>query len=130
MHIKGIGIDIVEIGRIKKIYNLYPQKFRTRIFTQEELSYCDRKSNPFPHLAVRFAAKEAVAKALGSGIRGISWKEIEVKKGEKGEVNINLGENARRLAENLGINKIMLSLSHSREYAVAQAIALNGGDKD
>ena len=124
-----IGIDIIDIDRVRDAIQRTP-RFLTRVYTAAEREYCMSKKNPYPSLAVRFAAKEAVAKALGSGIRGISWKEIEVKKGEKGEVNINLGENARRLAENLGINKIMLSLSHSREYAVAQAIALNGGDKD
>lgn len=126
MQIKGIGIDLIEIYRVKKMFEAHPLGVKKKIFTEHELNYCRVKKDPFPHLAARFAAKEAVAKALGTGISGISWQEIEVRKEISGKIGINLSGKAKELAVKAGITKVFLSLSHSKNYAVAQAIALTG----
>lgn len=130
MQIKGIGVDIVEVNRVKQMVETHPLGVKKRIFTDSELNYCYAKNNPFPHLAARFAAKEAAAKAFGTGIRGIGWKEIEIIKENDGQVGINLSGRAKQLALELGITNFLLSLSHSREYAVAQAIAVGGGNRE
>lgn len=109
---KGIGIDIIEIDRIKEAIENYGDKFLKRVFTARELSYCrNRRALKLPELAVRFAAKEAYAKALGTGLKGIRWKEIEIVNNNKGKPHISLKGKIQ--------HKIHVSLSHSRDSAVA-----------
>jgi len=111
-----VGIDIIEIDRIDQALRCFGQRFLNRIYTEPELRICQEK----PHaLAVRFAAKEAVMKALGTGIKGISWKEIEILAKPSGEPLVRLNGKARVKAHSLGLGKLAISLSHSREYAVA-----------
>jgi holo-[acyl-carrier protein] synthase len=110
--IKGIGIDIIEIDRIKEAVGKYGDKFLDRVFTQKELSYCrGRKKLKYPELAVRFAAKEAYSKAIGTGIQGIHWREIEVVNNKRGKPHISLNGKTSQ--------KVHLSLSHSGNVAVA-----------
>jgi holo-[acyl-carrier protein] synthase len=110
------GVDIIEIPRVEQVFQRYGQRFLDRVFTPAEIAYCRGRS---PNLAARFAAKEATMKALGTGVRGVGWKDIEVIRHESGAPAIQLHGRAKRRAERLGVAEISVSLSHSREYAVA-----------
>ncbi len=110
------GVDIIEIERIRRVLERWGQRFLNRVYTEEEASYC--RGRP-PNLAARFAAKEAAMKALGTGLRGVGWKDIEVVRGAGGEPSIRLHGRALLRAEKLGVEEMALSLSHSRDYAVA-----------
>jgi len=116
------GIDIIEIGRIAKIVKTYAHRFLNRIYTEAELRYCKGR---YPQLAARFAAKEAVMKALGTGTHGIGWQDIEVIRTPGNPPEILLHSRAAKRAHSIGITQFALSLSHSREYAVASVIAFN-----
>ena len=113
------GIDIIEIGRIEKIVRTYTNRFLNRIYTQGELIYCRGR---YPQLAARFAAKEAVMNALGTGTRGVGWQDIEVIRTPGNPPEILLHSRAAKRARNIQITQFALSLSHSREYAVASVI--------
>ncbi len=115
-----IGVDIIEINRIEAALKRFGQRFLRHIYTEPEQLLCREK----PHiLAVRFAGKEAVMKALGTGIRGISWREIEIMSRPSGEPVVNLYGKAKVKAASLGLDRFAISLSHSREYAVATVVA-------
>ena len=110
------GVDIIEIPRIARVLEQYGQRFLRRIFTTGEIEYCRERP---PNLAARFASKEATMKALGTGVRGVAWKDIEVVRAPSGAPSIVLHGRAKARAERLGVQEISLSISHSREYAVA-----------
>lgn len=122
--IKGTGIDIVEIDRFKQAMERR-SKLLTRVFTEAERSYCLKRNKPHLHFAVRFAAKEAVAKSLGVGFRNIKWQDIEIIKMSSGKPTVILHNEAKNIAKSSGINLIDVSLSFSRTNAVANAIAFN-----
>ncbi len=117
------GIDIIEINRIEDVAQRYPKRFLEKVYTQGERIYSRGRA---PQLASRFAAKEAMMKALGTGIRGVGWQEVEVvrKRGQAPEIVLH--GRAKKRAERLGIIRTALSLSHSREYAVASVVAVTG----
>ena len=121
--IKGVGTDIVNIERIKSSVDKFKEKFQHRIFTRDEWSYCWSKKNPYPSLAVRFAAKEAVLKALGTGKEKIKWLDIEVKLDSNGKPSISLFGMAAEIARSQCISSFNLSLSHCSEYAIAFVVA-------
>jgi holo-[acyl-carrier protein] synthase len=121
--ISGIGVDIVEIDRIERALTRHP-RLRERLFTDAEREYCDSHSRPFVHYAMRFAAKEAVAKVIGTGMRGLSWQDIEVRRDERGRPYPHLKGGAESAASSAGIGKIYLSLSYTHLNAVASAIAV------
>ena len=121
--VKGIGTDIVSIERIKNAIVKFKEKFQGKIFTREEWDYCWNKKNPYPSLAARFAAKEAVLKALGTGKSGIKWRDIEIKLDPKGKPSINLSGLAAETARTQYISNFNLSLSHCSKYAVAFVVA-------
>ena len=110
------GVDIIEISRVGRVLELYGIRFLRRIYTPDEIEYCRGRA---PNLAARFAAKEATMKALGTGVRGVAWKDIEVIRQPSGAPSIKLHGRAKARARRLGVREIALSLSHSREYAVA-----------
>ena len=110
------GVDIVEIPRIRRVAERYGQRFFRRIYTDREIAYCRGRA---PQLASRFAAKEAVMKALGTGIRGVRWRDIEVVRERDQAPTIQLRGTAVARAEHLGIDHLAVTLSHSEEYAVA-----------
>ena len=114
-----VGVDIIEIERIEQAVARWGERFLTRIYTDAEVATCCWR---VPALAVRFAAKEAVMKALGTGINGIAWREIEVLSNSNGKPLVYLHGAARRKAEELGMCEVAVSLSHSREYAVASVV--------
>ncbi len=113
------GIDIIEIDRIQKAHQRWGQRFLNRIYTEAEIEYCRGRSQ---NLAVRFAAKEATMKALGTGVRGVGWKDIEVVRAPSGAPSIQLHGRAQARAEKLGVTELALSLTHSKEYAVASVV--------
>jgi len=117
------GVDIVEIPRVQRVLDRYGRRFLERIFTEGEIAYCRGRA---PNLAARFAAKEATMKALGTGTRGVSWKDIEVLRRQSGEPHIRLQGRAEVRAQRLGVAEISLSLSHCREYAVAFVVTQSG----
>lgn len=119
---RGTGIDIIEIGRIRNSIDRYKNHFLNKIFTPKEQEYCKRYRDATPHLAGRFAAKEAVAKALGTGISaGLSFLDIEIESDPKGKPQIILSEASQKL---FGNPQFLLSITHCREYAAAIAILL------
>lgn len=118
--ITGIGNDIIEIKRIRDNLERYGQRFLDRIFTAEEQHYCLHFKDPAPHLAGRFAAKEAISKALGVGIGAeLSWLDISIGKSAKGAPVVVLSTEAKLRFQN---PQILLSISHCKEYATAIAI--------
>jgi holo-[acyl-carrier protein] synthase len=110
------GVDIIEISRVRRVLERYGQRFLERVYTSGEINYCWGRA---PNLAARFAAKEATMKALGTGVRGVGWQDIEVVRQESGAPSIRLHARAKACAQRLGVREISLSLSHSQEYAVA-----------
>lgn len=116
----SVGVDIIEIERIEAILQRHGERFLKRVYTPAERAYCRER---VPELAVRFAAKEAVSKALGTGLRGIAWREMEILGDERGKPLVRLHGRAQARAEELGLSEFAVSLSHSRDYAVAFVIA-------
>ncbi len=121
--IKGIGIDIVEIDRIKQAV-AKNNRFIDRIFTAGEKEAFEKRNYSSQTIAGYFAAKEAVSKALGTGISNMRWKDIEILKDSLGKPYVKLHNNAKNLAYSMNIDEVFVSISHSRENAVAQAVAV------
>jgi holo-[acyl-carrier protein] synthase len=116
----GIGTDLIEIERIAHSVNRFGDRFLARVFTPREIAYCRRKKNSAESFAARFAAKEAAAKALGTGIsHGVSWLELEVVREPSGKPTLALTGRAALRAAQLGVNRISLSLTHSKDLALA-----------
>lgn len=125
MAIAGTGVDIVEISRIKQAGKKWSDRFLKRIFTDRELAYAKGKSIPYQHLAARFAAKEAVLKAIGdSTIHRIEWTNVEILNDEHGKPLVNLSGHAKKIKQQKNISDIIISMSHTRTYAVASAIMI------
>lgn len=114
------GVDLIDVGRIVSLLDRYGARFARRVFTDRELEAC--KGRP-ERLAARFAAKEAVSKALGTGIGQVAWREIEVVSDSSGRPELRLGGRAGKLAAELGLHLWSVSLSHTQEQAVAFVIA-------
>lgn len=123
--IKGHGVDIIKVERVKKMLSRFDQRFKSRIYTDDEIDYCLTASNQVESLAARLAAKEAVYKVLSSKLETLCWQEISVK-WEGCLPVIYLTGNAREAAKELGIESWHLSLSHERDYALASVIAEGG----
>lgn len=114
----AIGIDIVRVSRIAGVLQRHPTRFETRVLTDAERAYVRARPET---MSGRWAAKEAVSKVLGLGIRGIGWREIEIERRPTGQPTVRLHGGAARRAEDLGIAQIAVSITHEREYAVAVA---------
>ena len=122
--ILGLGTDMIEIARIEQSLARFGDAFRNRVYTAGEIAYCQRKKHAAESFAARFAAKEAAAKALGTGIsRGVSWRELEVRRRPGERPEIYLSGRAAEMAAALGIRHMALSLSHTRELAIAIVVA-------
>ncbi|MFX4262209.1 holo-ACP synthase [Pelotomaculum propionicicum] len=119
----GAGTDIIEIARIKQAYERIGDRFLEKVFTPGERSFCDERRDRFSCYAARFAAKEAVLKALGTGLAGCSFTDVEVRRPDGGRPEVTLHGAAAEIAKEKGIASILISMSHSRENAVAFAIA-------
>jgi holo-[acyl-carrier protein] synthase len=119
----GSGIDLAEIGRIQQSVDRYGNRFLDRVFTAAEQAYCLRKRNSAESLAARFAAKEAGAKALGTGIsHGVRWLEIEVVREPSGRPTIQFHGRAAQIAERLGVVHAALSITHTASLAMASVV--------
>ncbi len=122
-HILGTGIDIVETARIQDSVEKFGDRFLNRCFWSDEVAYCQGMKFPALHLAARFAAKEAISKAFGTGIgKQLGWKDMEVRKRDSGEPYLVLHGRGEELAQARGVTEVFISLSHCKEYAAAQAV--------
>ncbi len=123
--IVGLGTDIVEIVRIGQMIERHGEHFLQRVYTEDEIRYCQRRKESYQHFAGRWAAKEAVMKTLGTGwTRGVGWLDIEVATKRSGQPAINIRGSARDIAGRFGIDEFLISISHCRAYATATAIAI------
>ena len=125
MRIVGIGVDVVEVGRVRRILERRGS-FPTRVFTSAETAYCESKATPAECYAARWAAREACIKALG-GIRGLRWKDIHVNRAPTGAPRLVLDGAARRRAETLGVTEVLVSFGHERSIATAFCLAVGEG---
>lgn len=125
MNVIGIGTDIIEVLRIADMIERHGELFLRRVYTNWEIEYCNARKAAVQHFAGRWAAKEAILKALGTGwANGIHWVDMEVRNEPGGEPRVSLGGRAREIAEELGIRAMPISISHCRHYATAYAMAL------
>ena len=121
--ILGTGIDIIEVARIASSYEKFGERFVNRILLPDEIAYCLSHRNPAPFLAVRFAAKEAISKAFGTGIGAVlGWQDMEIRKKESGEPFVVLHGKGKNLFEARNAMRLLVSLSHTENYAAATAI--------
>jgi len=112
--VRGIGVDLVHLPRMREVIERWQERFLTRVFTDQEIAYCRARRDPVPHFAARFAAKEAALKALGTGLRlGIRWRELEVRR-ERGQAPVLVLTGRSR--------EMLLALTHDGDYAMAQAM--------
>lgn len=123
--IVGLGTDIVETVRIGEMIERHGELFLQRVYTEEEIKYCQRHKEALQHYAGRWAAKEAVMKTLGTGFtKGVGWKDIQVCNHKSGRPLIELSGGAARVAGKLRIDEVLVTISHCRAYATATAIAM------
>src|SRR5580700_9594071 len=121
--ILGIGIDLIEVERVRRSYEKFGERFVNRILRPDEIRYCLSHKYPAPFLAARFAAKEAVSKAFGTGIGArLGWRDIEIRRKESGEPYVVLHEGGGRLLEARKARAVLVSLSHTQAHAAAVAI--------
>ncbi|PYI94147.1 MAG: hypothetical protein DME97_03860 [Verrucomicrobia bacterium] len=120
MSVLGIGVDLVENARIEHSLERFGERFLHRIFTAGEIEYSQSMKYPARHLAARFAAKEAVSKAFGTGIgKAMGWKDIDIHRKPSGEPFLVLEGGAKKLAEERSVSKVSISLSHTEHHAIA-----------
>ena len=117
----AIGIDIIEVDRVRKVYEHHGERFLKRVFTEAEVLQCRGKAN---RLAGRFAAKEAISKALGTGLHGVAWREMEVVQLRSGRPTVTLHGNAKRRAQLLGISAFDVSMADLKDFSIAVAVAI------
>ena len=126
MGVRGIGVDLVKIPRMREVISRWDERFLRRVFTEQEIAYCRGRRDPAPHFAARFAAKEAGMKALGTGLRlGVKWRELEVRR-EHGEApTLELHGRTREIGFARGGRRMLLALTHDGDYALAQALLVD-----
>jgi holo-[acyl-carrier protein] synthase len=123
MNILGTGIDIVETSRVNHSIEKFGDRFLHRCFLPDEIAYCQQMKFPALHFAARFAAKEAISKAFGTGIgKQLGWCDMEIARHDTGKPFVKLHDKGIELAKEQGVTEIFVSLSHCREYAAAQAV--------
>lgn len=128
MSVVGIGIDLIECARIQHSLDRFGEKFLHRVFTEGEIAYSMSMKFPARHLAARFAAKEAVSKAFGTGIgKAMGWRDIDIRKKPSGEPFLVFSGGAQGLAAQRGVTSALVTLSHSEHHAVA-CVVLAGDD--
>jgi holo-[acyl-carrier protein] synthase len=122
----GLGVDIVETARIRDSLARFGDRFKRRVFTDGEQAYCDGMADPAMHYAGRFAAKEAVSKTFGTGIgNDLGWRDIEVHRNERGAPSVELRDKGLVLLRARGATAVLISLAHTKDHAVAQAILVS-----
>ncbi len=117
----AVGIDVIVISRVAKVLRRHPERFLSRIFTPEEVAFCRGRVH---ELAARFAAKEAVMKALGTGARGLAWREIEVLPNRRGKPLVYLHGEAKKRGETIGLRGVDISLTHEGDLAIAAVVGM------
>ena len=123
MSVVGIGVDLVENARIEHSLERFGERFLHRVFTAGEITYSQSMKYPARHLAARFAAKEAVSKAFGTGIgKSMGWKDIDVRRKESGEPYVVLEGGAKKLADERKVSKVSITLSHTEHHAMAMIV--------
>jgi len=128
MSIIGIGIDLVDCARIESSIERFGDRFLKRVFTEGEIGYSQSMKFPARHFAARFAAKEALSKAFGTGIgKSIGWRDLDVQKKESGEPFVVLSGGAEQMANQRGVRRVWISLSHTEQIGMA-TIVLEGGE--
>lgn len=121
--ILGLGVDLVEVARVAKACQRFGERFLKRLFLEDEIRYCQSYADPMPHLAARFAAKEAVSKAFGTGIGPcLGWQDIEVRRHDSGQPYVVLHGKGTRLLAEMGGTNVHLSLTHTGTHAAAVAV--------
>jgi holo-[acyl-carrier protein] synthase len=121
--IVGMGIDIAEVPRIKAVIEVQKERFLRRVYTPDEVAYCEQFKNKYERYAGRFAVKEAAMKALGTGwSRGVRWVDVEVVRQRGGRPTLSLKGEAKKIADGLGVKSIAVSITHTAEQALAQVI--------
>lgn len=123
----AVGIDMIAIPRVRAVIERHNGRFLRRVYTPEEVAFCRGRVQ---ELAARFAAKEAVMKALGTGARGIAWREIEVLPDRRGKPLVYLYGRAKERAERIGLRAIEVSLTHERDFAVAAVVGVRDGEAE
>lgn len=124
-YLLGLGADLVEVGRIRRVCERQGDRFLQRVYTREELDYCLSMKHPHKHLAARFAAKEAVSKAFTTGIGAdLGWKSISIYKGERQEPLVRLDARGTALLERIGASRVWVTLTHTDALAQAVAVVL------
>ena len=124
----GLGCDIIEVARVKGVVERQGDRFLQRLFTDEERAYCFAKAHPYPHLAARFAAKEAVSKCFTTGIGAeLGWKSASIRHGIRQETLVVLDEKGEALLRQLGATRVLISLSHTETVAMAVAALVRTG---
>jgi len=123
----SVGIDLLAISRLQRVLERHDGRFLRRVYTPEEVAFCRGRVN---ELAARFAAKEAVMKALGTGIRGVAWREIEVLPDRRGKPLVYLFGRAKARADKIGLRGIDVSLTHEGGFAVAAVVGVREGEPD
>ncbi|MFQ5456750.1 MAG: holo-ACP synthase [Nitrospirota bacterium] len=119
----GTGIDIVNIERFKKVVERRKERFLKRVFTQKEQEYSFTKKDPYPHLAGRFAVKEAIFKALGTGLsNGIKWLDVEIIKEKSGKPVALIAGRTKEIMEEMGVTMVHIGIAHDYNYSIANAI--------
>ena len=125
MNVIGIGTDIVECSRIESMIEKHDDLFLRRVYTQWEIEYCGKRKSSVQHYAGRWAAKEAILKAIGTGwAKGIHWTDLEIRNELGGQPFVQLAGEAQKICEQKGISQILISLSHCRRFATAFATAV------
>ena len=121
--ILGVGIDIIEVARIKASHERFGGRFLDRVLLADEIAYCLSYKNPAPFIAARFAAKEAISKAFGTGIgAALSWRDMEIRRKESGEPFVVLHGKGKKMFAARGAKQLLVSLSHTKDYAAATAV--------
>jgi holo-[acyl-carrier protein] synthase len=124
-NVRGIGVDLAQIPRFRRAVERWDDRFLRKVFTDDEIAYCRERRDPIPHLAARFAAKEAALKALGTGLAlGTRWREVEVRRAPGQAPTLTLTGRCQSLAAARGADTALLSLTHDGDYALAQVLLI------
>ncbi len=127
----GIGTDITECLRIARMIERHGESFINRVYTPEEITYCQSRAQATQHFTGRWAAKEAILKAMGTGWRrGIAWRDVEIRNEPSGQPVVAVRGGVKEFVEQLGITKLLVSISHCRTHATAYALALGKGNQE
>ena len=122
MNVSGLGVDLAEIDRVRRLLHKYGEAFKRRCFTDHEWEYAHRYPDPSARLAARFAGKEAVMKSLGAGWRRIHWRDVEITGG--GAPRVNLSGTAARRAQMIGVTRVLVTITHTDDRALVFAMSL------